>query len=627
MLSLCSREELLGDSGVSLSYSIKRLLGFSPVRYASRVLVAQISQSLRLQAVSLVSQTLGVLTVVLYFRATAGEALLYSWAIVSLLAIWAGAIFRRQFRGDTARERHVRRWLRAWMAVTVLSGLVWGFAGVAFLTATSTMDEVVLVTVIVAIVFASWPVHSCWLPSLSVFTLLSLSPVFFGVAAAHGIGHFVTCASLIVIMCFVLYSGRRLNEIVVLSVIRNAQNERLVTRLKAEKALSDTARKATAAATAMRTHFFAGANHDLRQPLQALGIYLQILKGSLKGQDLEALGQIEVCANNISTLVEQILEVSRIESGQIAVSVEEIAIPELFSELASEFSVLCKEKGLQFSFVDLPLKVRSDRTLLERILRNFLTNAVRYTTSRVELLARDAGEGRVTLSVKDDGPGIATEEKEKIFDAFFRGKTGKERSHGYGLGLSIVQGLASRLSVPISVESELGVGSEFSLTLLSEDLDAGAASQERANAENALAPITGTIALLEDNEIVREALIAILKSFGAEVIASATPESDFVERVIRNAQADNLTAIVSDFNLGDGFPNGLETIYFVTSSVKKPVPSILLTAVSEEIINEAYGALDGKEKNPAFRKPLLLQKPVSAKSLSHALNTVIAKVR
>ncbi len=602
--------------------SIKRLFGWTPVRYASRVLVAQISQSLRLQAVSLASQTLGVITLIAYFRHSIHTNLLYSWAIVSILAIWSAAVFRRSFRGDRFRERHVRVWLRVWMAVAIVSGLVWGFAGVAFLIPIRAIDEVVLVTVIVAIVFASWPVYSCWLPSLTVFTLLSLTPVFFGISAAHGIDHIVTSVSLIVITSFVLYSGRRLNEIVVLSVFRNAQNERLVTRLKAEKALSDSARRATAEAAQMRSQFFAGANHDLRQPLQALGIYLQILKGSLKGKDREALEQIEVCATNISTLVEQILEVSRIESGQIAVNLEAVSIPEVFSELASEFSVLSEKKGLNFKADPIDVAIETDRTLLERILRNLLTNAVRYTMREVTLFARKGEGERIEIGVRDDGPGISEEEKVKIFDAFYRGKTGKTRSAGYGLGLSIVKGLTARLSVPLHVTSTLGKGSEFTLTFLSHEL-AQTKATTKPLAEATPIKITGTVALLEDNDIVREALIAILKSFGAEVIASATPESEFVERVIREAQAEKLAAIVSDFNLGDGFPNGLETIYFVTLTAKKPVPSILLTAVSESTLQEAYARLEKKPDAPDFAMPLLLQKPVSPAMLSAALKAVI----
>ncbi len=602
--------------------SIKRLFGWTPVRYASRVLVAQISQSLRLQAVSLASQTLGVISIVAYFRESIHANLLYSWAIISVFAIWSAAVFRRSFRGDRFREKHVRVWLRIWMAVAIVSGLVWGFAGFAFLDPLHAIDEVVLVTVIVAIVFASWPVYSCWLPSLTVFTLLSLTPVFFGVSAAHGIDHIVTSVSLIVITSFVLYSGRRLNEIVVLSVFRNAQNERLVTRLKAEKSLSDSARRATAEAAQMRSQFFAGANHDLRQPLQALGIYLQILKGSLKGKDREALEQIEVCATNISTLVEQILEVSRIESGQIAVNLEAVSIPEVFSELASEVSPLCERKGLTFKAEPIEAAIETDRTLLERILRNLLTNAVRYTTHDVTLFAKKGEGDRIEIGVRDDGPGISEEEKEKIFDAFYRGKTGKSRSAGYGLGLSIVKGLTARLSVPLHVSSTLGVGSEFTLTFLAKETDEKQ-TKVKPLAEAASIKITGTVALLEDNDIVREALIAILKSFGAEVIASATPESEFVERVIREAQAEKLAAIVSDFNLGDGFPNGLETIYFVTMTAKKPVPSILLTAVAESILHDAYEKLERKPDTPPFAMPLLLQKPVSPAMLSAALKMVI----
>ena len=135
--------------------SIKRLFGWSPVRYASRVLVAQIGQSLRLQTVSLVSQALGISVVVFYFYGTLSHELVIGWSVAALLALWGAVHFRRRFRSDCNREKHVRRWLRAWMLVAVVSGLVWGFAGSAFLAPKNPIDEVVIVTVIVAIVFAS----------------------------------------------------------------------------------------------------------------------------------------------------------------------------------------------------------------------------------------------------------------------------------------------------------------------------------------------------------------------------------------------------------------------------------------------------------------------------------------
>ena len=182
----------------------------------------------------------------------------------------------------------------------------------------------------------------------------------------------------------------------------------------------------------------------------------------------------------------------------------------------------------------------------------------------------------------DDGPGIDPAEKGRIFEAFFRGKKAKGKTQGYGLGLSIVKGLASRLSIPLRVESTVGKGSAFILTFLADPVVQGQGKTPHKVAGEALRPVSGTVALLEDNEIVRTALEAVIKSLGATVISSAEPDSVFVERVIREAQAGTLTAVVSDFNLGDGFPNGLETIFLVATTVNKAVPSILLTAVAEE---------------------------------------------
>ena len=137
---------------------------------------------------------------------------------------------------------------------------------------------------------------------------------------------------------------RRFNDIVARGVIREAQNARLVEKLRAEKSLAESERRATALASERRARFFAGANHDLRQPLQAMGIYLQILQARATGSDKEAVEQLSKTAQTISMLVEQLLEVSRIETGNIEVKFENIRIADLFNELSREFAPVAAAK-------------------------------------------------------------------------------------------------------------------------------------------------------------------------------------------------------------------------------------------------------------------------------------------
>lgn len=611
--------------------SIKRLLTGvdAQQRPSARILSEQIHVSLRLLPVSLAGQIIGALCLTARFWSLANQTLIVIWLAVLAATIWFWTRLRRRFLADTEREANIREWLKRWMIQSVATGIVWGFAGVAFLITQDTVDIVVLVSVMVAVVFASWPAYSCWIPSLIAVMLLSLGPLALALSSAFEIGRTALMVIVIALIGFVLYSGRRLSEVVVLAVTRDAQNERLVARLKSEKSRAESERRAVAAASERRAKFFAGANHDLRQPLQAMGIYLQILQMQSTPETKDVIAQLGATAQNISTLVEQLLEVSRIETGHLDVKMENVNITDLFSDLAAEFAPVAAAKGFFFLTRPLPLTVRTDPLFVKRILTNLITNAIRYSTkpgSKIVLAARRLSGGRITIGVYDQGPGIAPAERERIFDAFFRGEAGKHSETGYGLGLSIVNGLAKRLGIPITVGSRLGRGSVFRLEF------SGVKTASVLHAGDGL-PLTtdldmrGVVGILEDNDIVRNAVTAIIRSWGATVVASREPSQEFISRMVTEAQDGNLAALLSDYNLGEGVMTGLEAIFAVRIGAARNFPCVLLTAVSEDVIARAYRALVLNPDNEGQAMPVILQKPANAEALASALRRAVAENR
>ena len=601
----------------------------SGLKSTSRVLVEQINTSLRLQPVSIACQAIGAAALVARFWDEVNRPLLILWALAVLAAIGTWGLFHRRFISDAERGAHIREWLQRWMMHTLAIGVVWGFAGAAFLMTQEVIDIVILVAVVVTVVFASWPVFSCWMPSLTLLVICALAPMMLTLAAAFDLGRLAIGAVLLVVVAFVLYCGRRLNEIVVLAVTREVQNERLVARLKSEKALAESERRATALASERRAKFFAGANHDLRQPLQAMGIYLQILQMQADDRTREVVEQLDATARSISTLVEQLLEVSRIEAGNLEVKMECVRIEDLMRDLAGEFEPVAAVKGLQFSTRPLPVSVKTDPMLVGRILRNLITNAIRYTNrpgARIVLAARRLSGGRVTIGVYDQGPGIARSERRRIFEAFYRGEAGKASDGGFGLGLSIVSGLARRLGIGVSVGSRPGRGSVFRLEF---------ASYEQASGYRAANPlqlasdldVRGVVGLLEDKDIVRGAVAAILTSWGATVVSDREPSEKFVQRMIAEAEAGNLSALISDYNLGESVSTGLEVIFTVRLGAGRDFPCGLLTAVSEDEIRRAYRALCLNPDNEGLAMPVILQKPAAADTLASALRRAIAENR
>ena len=611
--------------------SIKRLFTGMDAqqRPTARILSEQIHVSLRLLPVSLAGQIIGALGIAARFWPLVNHVMLVSWLVALTITVWLWARLRRRFLADTRREAHIREWLRQWMIQSVATGIVWGFAGVAFLITQDTMDIVVLVSVMVAVVFASWPAYSCWIPSLFAVMLLSLGPLTLGLTSALEIGQTALTVIVIVLICFVLYSGRRLSEVVVMAVTRDAQNERLVARLKSEKSRAESERRAVAAASERRAKFFAGANHDLRQPLQAMGIYLQILQMQSTPETKDVIAQLGATAQNISTLVEQLLEVSRIETGHLDVKMENVNVAELFAELAAEFAPVAASKGFFFLTRPLPLTVHTDPLFVKRILTNLITNAIRYSRkpgSKIVLAARRLRNGRITIGVYDQGPGISEEDRHRIFEAFYRGEAGKHSETGYGLGLSIVSGLAKRLGIPITVGSRLGRGSVFRLEFTSVK---NAAADHAADG----LPLTtdldmrGVVGILEDNDIVRNAVSAIIHSWGATVVSSREPSQEFISRMVTEAQDGNLAALLSDYNLGEGVMTGLEAIFAVRIGAARNFPCVLLTAVSEDVIARAYRTLVLNPDNEGQAMPVILQKPAGAEALASALRRAVAENR
>lgn len=611
--------------------SIKRLFTGMDAqqRPTARILSEQIHVSLRLLPVSLAGQIIGALGIAARFWPLVNHVMLVSWLVALTITVWLWARLRRRFLADTRREAHIREWLRQWMIQSVATGIVWGFAGVAFLITQDTMDIVVLVSVMVAVVFASWPAYSCWIPSLFAVMLLSLGPLTLGLTSALEIGQTALTVIVIVLICFVLYSGRRLSEVVVMAVTRDAQNERLVARLKSEKSRAESERRAVAASSERRAKFFAGANHDLRQPLQAMGIYLQILQMQSTPETKDVIAQLGATAQNISTLVEQLLEVSRIETGHLDVKMENVSVAELFAELAAEFAPVAASKGFFFLTRPLPLTVHTDPLFVKRILTNLITNAIRYSRkpgSKIVLAARRLRNGRITIGVYDQGPGISEEDRHRIFEAFYRGEAGKHSETGYGLGLSIVSGLAKRLGIPITVGSRLGRGSVFRLEFTSVK---NAAADHAADG----LPLTtdldmrGVVGILEDNDIVRNAVSAIIHSWGATVVSSREPSQEFISRMVTEAQDGNLAALLSDYNLGEGVMTGLEAIFAVRIGAARNFPCVLLTAVSEDVIARAYRTLVLNPDNEGQAMPVILQKPAGAEALASALRRAVAENR
>lgn len=243
-----------------------------------------------------------------------------------------------------------------------------------------------------------------------------------------------------------------------------------------ESARQDLEQKAReiAAASQYKSEFLANMSHELRTPLNSSLILAKLLKdnpqGNLSAEQVEFAATIYSAGNDLLLLINDILDLSKVEAGKLEIHPESLAITQLFSDLKRTFSPIAKDKKLELKFLtspNAPEKVTTDRSRLEQVLKNLLANALKFTSQgSVELSAAAGPNGGIRLLVKDTGIGIDPSQHQLIFDAFRQADgTSSRKFGGTGLGLSISRNLAELLGGTIELESEIGKGSTFILTL------------------------------------------------------------------------------------------------------------------------------------------------------------------
>ena len=225
-------------------------------------------------------------------------------------------------------------------------------------------------------------------------------------------------------------------------------------------------------ASTAKSRFLAAASHDLRQPLHALSLFAADLQRQVRSghtTDLPRLSeQITASTGLLGELLDSLLDVSRLDVAGVKADIRPFALATVFDRLAASYRRAAQNKKLRLHFRASNIYAASDSTLLERLLANLLSNAIRYTPEggRILVAARRAGDNQVRVEVRDSGIGIPPEHQAAIFAEFYQvGNLAREQNKGLGLGLSIVERLASALKIPIALRSAPGNGTTFAVTL------------------------------------------------------------------------------------------------------------------------------------------------------------------
>ncbi len=381
----------------------------------------------------------------------------------------------------------------------------------------------------------------------------------------------------------------------------------------ARKRMEDDLRRAkdqAERANRAKSRFLAAASHDLRQPVQSLFFFATALSDQMRRQPtghatVEAMQQ---ALEALKRLLDGLLDISKLDAGVVKPVPTVLALQPVFDRLAAEYRPQAARKGLDLRIVATGLHVRSDAMLLERILRNLLDNALRYTPGgRILLGARRCG-GDIHVTVCDSGIGVPPERREEIFEEFTQiGNPERDRERGLGLGLAIVRRLSALLEHPLTLRSELGRGSAFTVAVPRAEAPPVPAPAPKASLPRD--PERPSLVLVIDDEvIILMGLRAMLEGWGYEVIA-ATAEEEAIGLLEKDGRRPDL--VLADYRLRQG-KTGPEALRAVHAHFNAAIPSIILTGdTAPERIVEA--------QRSGFS---ILHKPVSA----HHLRKVVGEV-
>ncbi|MCC6658463.1 MAG: response regulator [Rhodocyclaceae bacterium] len=361
----------------------------------------------------------------------------------------------------------------------------------------------------------------------------------------------------------------------------------------------DKARARAEEASRAKSRFLAAASHDLRQPLHALGLFAASLKGEVNlPRPRELVGKISSCVDALEKMFGELMDISRIDAGTVSVGPCDFRLQDMFDRLEADFLPLAREKDLVLRLRPTREWVHSDPLMFERILRNLVANAIRYTERGRVLVACRRRGARLWIQVWDTGIGIAETDRERVFEEFYQvGNPERDRNKGIGLGLSIVRRLADLLGEQVAMRSEPGRGSLFQFS--APRAAPGSAAQPASPPvllQSALEDEPPQVALLEDDSLVREAMVALLERQGLEVFAGTDAEALQANLAAAGARPD---LIIADYQLRGG-ESGVAAAQALRRRFGERIPVILVTGqTSDERLGEAMAS-----GFPVLRKPV-----------------------
>lgn len=531
-----------------------------------------------------------------------GQPGLLPWfAIYTLICICCTLYVLRHPVVDPGQVERVSRVV---IVITSTGGMLWG----ALLWIAFKPDDIagsaLLLSTIIGICGAALSMMSPFLLCYLIFLVAVLAPLSIKLLQQNDPIYFAIWLASVIYAVAMYYFARFSHNAVLGAIKLRFENIQLLAQLQA-------ARDQALAANSAKSKLLAAASHDLRQPLHAMTLFLEALSRSgLSPPQQEIFTNAKLAANASRDLLNTLLDFSRIEAGVINMAPCTFYLQPLFNRLEKELGGEADHKNLIYRSRETPLAVYADPALSAQILRNLISNAIRYTEQGGVLIGCRNREQFAVVEVWDTGIGIPQAQTEEIFREFYQlGNPEQDRKKGLGLGLAIVKGLAKTMGVEVTVASKSGQGSVFRLSLPLATDRSGAIIQGIA-AEELIIGLNGErILVIDDDVMVLEGMRVLLASWHCAVDCAET-----IDAALALANMHPPDLVITDYRLREAHTGG-EAIAVLRERISRTLPAIIITGdTAPERLREALTT-----------DAVLLHKPVVASQLNAAMVRILMK--
>ena len=509
--------------------------------------------------------------VALYQFQTTNKTYLDLWLLgqVLLCLMLIGVYFHYHHRLD-----EIKAFWRNWIEIPskIIAGLSWGLAWVLFIDPNDLSSTIFLntyITGMLAVCAIATPldqratntcIFSCALPVI-IKAILIGTFLFIWIALT---------ASLLTIALYIF--STKLNKLYLRMLLQDEKNSDLIDALKIEK---QTVEKISQE----KTRFLAAASHDLRQPIQAINLFENILASRLtQDNQKDILLKIKQSNQNLSDLLEPLLDISKLDSGVVKTKPEMIYIDDLFYRIEQQYKQLAKQNNIDLRCVSTGQQAFVDGKQLARILNNLVVNSIKHMNrkGKIVLGVRKQSQG-FRIEVWDNGCGVAKSQQQNIFDEFYQvSNSERNRSKGLGLGLSIVKRFCKLIDCQLNFHSQLDKGCYFALSfptqaLLTEHYTQIETTIAHQETETILLNREYQLLIIEDDPVVVEALETLTSSWGFK-----TQTANNRVTALASLEINIPDLILSDYQLQEG-ETGLDVIAKINQKTNKMIPALLLT--------------------------------------------------